>query len=78
MTKATPSKGFKSTECHVITVGHRGDQSVRVFNSMGEMMTHLERVGAMPGGIPRKAAPRALVSLVVMGPGDRLITMRPV
>jgi hypothetical protein len=76
MTKANLFK-VKSTECHVITIGHRGDRGVRVFNSMREMRTYLERVGAWPSGKPRKAAPRALVSLVVMGP-NLLLSMRPV
>ena len=66
MTKASPVKG---TECHLVTAGRRGDQSVRTFNSIGEMTTHLRRVGAMPCATPRRAAPRELVSLVILGSG---------
>jgi hypothetical protein len=63
---------FEGAEFYVSTIGHRGDICGREFDTMKETVSYLQRVGVMPGGKPRKAAPRALVSLFIIGPNGHL------
>jgi hypothetical protein len=65
MTKANI---FEGAEFYVSTIGQRGDICGRVFDSMKDMKSYLRRVGAEPGGKPRKAAPRTLWSVFIIGP----------
>jgi hypothetical protein len=67
-TAMTKSNLFEGAEFYVSTIGPNDDICGREFDTMKDMMSYLRRVGAMPGGRPRKAAPHALVSVFIVGP----------